>query len=179
MILDFHQAEPDLLGFPSRDLKSRIAPELPTAKLFDVLMDGLFAGEYAKAGPNIRHRDHSPKLPPELKGAGERIRKVLADDFIAPPNKGEVAPGVSDEKALRFLIQMNEVVELNPKTVIAIEGYEKIRGQVVDFLQAKGKATSSELRQVTGTSRRILLPVLERFDVDGVTQRDGDYRSLK
>lgn len=179
MIQDFHRAEPDLLGLPARELKSQIAPELPTAKLFDVLVDGLYSGDFAKAGPNIRHRDHNPQLPPALKGAGEKIRKLLASDLIAPPNKFEVAPGPSDEKALRFLIQMGEVVELNPKTVIAAEGYEKLKGQVVEFLQANGKGTASELRQVTGTSRRILLPVLERFDVDGLTFRDGDYRSLK
>jgi len=178
-ILAFHQAEPDLLGLPLRDLKKEIAPELPTAKLFDVLIEGLYGGEFIKAGPNIRHCDHHPQLPPALKGAGERIRRLLAEDLIAPPNKGEVAPSSDDEKALRFLIQMGEVVELNPKTVIAAEGYETIKSQVVEFLETNGKGTASELRQVTGTSRRILLPVLERFDVDGVTFRDGDYRCLK
>ena len=179
MIRAFHVAEPDLLGLPLRDLKSQIAPELPTQKLFDVLVDGLFSGDFAKAGPAIRHRDHQPQLPAELKGAGERIRRTIVEDLVSPPNKNELAPGPSDEKALRFLIQMGEVVELDPKTVIASEGYEKIKREVVEFLQSNGKGTASELRQLTGTSRRILLPTLERFDKEGLTFRDGDYRSLK
>lgn len=179
LILAFHQEEPDLLGLPAKELRDAISPELPTAKLFDVLVEGLYAGDFAKAGPRIRHRDHQPKLPPELKGAGERIRERLHEDLMAPPNKGELAPKPADEKALRFLIQMGEVVELDPKTVIATTGYEKIRDEVVAFLKENGKGTASELRQLTGTSRRILLPVLERFDTEKLTVRDGDYRTLK
>lgn len=175
----FHKAEPDLPGLPIRDLKSTVESELPTTKLFDVLLDALLTSDFAKAGPNIRHRDHIPKLPPELKAAGEKIRKLLLEDPIAPPNKAEIAPGPADEKALRFLIQVGEAIELNPKTVIATAGYEKIKADVVGFLNKHGRATASELRQATETSRRILLPVLERFDALGVTARDGDYRSLK
>jgi selenocysteine-specific elongation factor len=178
-IEDYHRAEPDLLGYPLRDLKARIAPELPTTKLFDLLIGGLLAGDFVKAGPAIRHRDHDPQLPPKLRAAGDKIRRVLSADPISPPNKGEVASGADEEKALRFLIQKGEVVELDPKTVIATEGYRLIARQVTEFLEAHGRATASELRQVTGTSRRILLPVLERFDVDGLTVRDGDHRALK
>lgn len=179
LILAFHEAEPDLMGLPAKELRQEIAGELPTAKLFDVLVEGLYAGEFVKAGPRVRHRDHQPELPPDLKGAGERIRRVILEDLVAPPNKGEIAPQAADEKALRFLIQMGEVVELDAKTVISAAGFEQIRNQVVAFLETNGRGTASELRQLTGTSRRILLPVLERFDTEGLTLRDGDYRALK
>lgn len=179
MVEDFHKAEPDQIGLALRDLKAKVEPELPTTNLFAVLMEGLFSGDFVKAGPNIRHKNHTPKLPPELTAAAEKLRKDLAADLIAPPNKGELVSGGAEEKALRFLIQIGDVIELNPKTVIAADGYEKLRREVVDHLQANGSATVSELRQVTETSRRILLPILERLDALGVTARDGDFRSLK
>ncbi|MFT5469491.1 MAG: selenocysteine-specific elongation factor [Verrucomicrobiales bacterium] len=179
MIAAFHKAEPDQVGLPLRDLKAKVEGELPTSDLFGVLMEGLLAGEFIKAGPIIRRRDHTPRLPPELTAAAERIRKLLAEDPIAPPNKGEVAIDATDEKALRFLIQIGEVVELNPKTVITAGGYDQIKSKIVEFLHANGRATASDLRKVTETSRRILLPILERFDALGVTARDGDFRSLK
>jgi len=37
----------------------------------------------------------------------------------------------------------------------------------------------SDLRQALATSRRIMLPILERLDRDGVTLRQGDKRILK
>lgn len=179
LIRDYHQANPEQPGLPLRDLEKKIRPELPTARLFDELVDGLFAGDFAKAGTMIRHRDHDPKLPPELKAAGEKVRKALAADPIAPPNKGEVASTDAEDKALRFLFRIGEAYELNPKTVISSAGYEKIKADVESCLREKGKATASELREVTGTTRRILLPILEKFDALGVTVRDGDYRFLK
>jgi selenocysteine-specific elongation factor len=37
----------------------------------------------------------------------------------------------------------------------------------------------AELRDATGTTRRILIPLLERLDREGVTVRDGDWRRLR
>jgi len=167
------------LGLPLRDLRAAMTSELPSARFFDVLLAGLLAGEFAKAGPNIRHRGHQPKLPPELIKAGELIRKRLASDLISPPNKGETATNPAEEKALRFLVHTGEVIELDPKTLISREGYEQIRSQLVEFLRAKGKATASELRQHTGTVRRILMPLLEKLDDEKITIREGDERRLR
>jgi selenocysteine-specific elongation factor len=36
----------------------------------------------------------------------------------------------------------------------------------------------SQLRQALGSSRRVMVPLLERLDRDGVTRRTGDKRML-
>ncbi len=179
MVRQVHSENPELPGLPIRDLRSAVEEDLPQKKLFEVILDGLLSGEYAKAGPNIRHRDHLPTLPPDLKQAGEAVRKILGEDVLQPPNKAEIATNQGEEKALNFLIQVGEAISLDPKTVISAAGYEKIKAVVVEHLQSAGKATASELRQIVGTSRRILMPILERFDAEGITVRQGDYRSLK
>jgi len=50
---------------------------------------------------------------------------------------------------------------------------------VRSFLRQHGSATVSDLRQALATSRRIMVPLLERLDRDGVTLRQGDARILK
>lgn len=174
-----HRDHPEQLGLPLRDLRAMMEPELPAPRFFDMVLEGLFAGEYAKAGPNIRHRDHVPQLPPELVKAGERVRSRLAQDPVTPPNKGETATNPDEEKALRFLVHTGEVIELDPKTVISSTGFETIREQITDYLREHGRATASDLRQHTGSVRRILMPLLEKLDEDGVTVREGDDRRLK
>jgi hypothetical protein len=37
----------------------------------------------------------------------------------------------------------------------------------------------SQLRQSLGSSRRIMVPLVERLDRDGVTRRVGDKRSVR
>ncbi|MEM9018804.1 MAG: SelB C-terminal domain-containing protein, partial [Verrucomicrobiota bacterium] len=178
-INEIHRRHPEQLGLPLRDLRSMMEPELPAPKFFDMVLEGLLAGEFAKAGPNIRHREHVPVLPPELKAAGERVRQRLTSDLISPPNKGETATNADEEKALRFLVHTGEVIELDPKTVISSKGFEVIRDEVVDYLSKEGRATASDLRQQTGSVRRILMPLLEQLDDEGITVREGDERRLK
>lgn len=174
-----HRDNPEQLGMPLRELRSILEPQLPGEKFFDMVIEGLVAGEFVKAGPNIRRRSFSPALPAELLDAGKRVRSRLAADPINPPNKGETATNSFEEKALRFLVHTGEVVELDPKTVISADGFNKILNQIVDYLRQNGTATASLLRQHTGTVRRILMPLLEKLDADGVTVREGDDRRLK
>ena len=177
-VQSIHREHPEQLGLPIRELKAMMEPELPAPKFFDMVLEGLLAGDFAKAGPNIRHRDHIPKLPPELERAGELVRERLAGDPILPPNKGEIATNSNEEKAMRFLMHTGEVIDLDPKTVISRRGCEILREQIESYLREQGKATASDLRQHTGTTRRILMPLLEWLDEEGVTVRDGDERHL-
>jgi selenocysteine-specific elongation factor len=49
---------------------------------------------------------------------------------------------------------------------------------VAAFISKHGPATVSELRQALHTSRRIIVPLLERFDRERLTRRIGDQRVL-
>ena len=58
---------------------------------------------------------------------------------------------------------------------------EKARAQntdLVSLLRAQGGATAAELRDAMGTTRKYAIPLLEHFDAQGVTRRDGDLRVL-
>jgi selenocysteine-specific elongation factor len=44
---------------------------------------------------------------------------------------------------------------------------------------ARQPATTSALRQLLGTSRRVVVPLLEHLDRIGLTIRDGDRRRLR
>jgi hypothetical protein len=50
---------------------------------------------------------------------------------------------------------------------------------VRQYLRKNGEATASELRKALKTTRRILIPLLEKLDRDGVTARRGDVRVLR
>ena len=46
------------------------------------------------------------------------------------------------------------------------------------MLRENNFGTASELRELLGTSRRVIIPFLERLDRDGVTRRVADKRVL-
>jgi selenocysteine-specific elongation factor len=62
--------------------------------------------------------------------------------------------------------------------VLLRENFERMKNAVADFISKNGPATVSELRQAVESSRRIMVPLLERLDREGFTRRMGDKRTL-
>jgi selenocysteine-specific elongation factor len=55
----------------------------------------------------------------------------------------------------------------------------EIRTRLIATLRAEGRITASRFRDVVGTSRKYIVPLLEHFDSSGLTIRDGDERALR
>jgi len=107
------------------------------------------------------------------------VRAALAAKPLEPPSRKELAPDALAQQALRFLLQTGEAIELSEDVVLSAYGFGRATETVKEFLSEHESGTASELRQALGTSRRIVIPLLERLDKEGVTRRDGDKRSLR
>jgi selenocysteine-specific elongation factor len=177
MIRAEHDAHPERSGLSLNALRQQL--ELPAPELFDVLVSTLCRKDHAQDGAFIRHAKHQPALPPHLQSAGQRLRSLLAAKPLDPPSRKELAPDDLARQALRFLIQSGEAAELSEDVVLLSEHFRAATDAVTRFLREKGSGTVSDLRQALSTSRRIVVPLLERLDKNGVTVRQGDRRVLK
>jgi selenocysteine-specific elongation factor len=174
-----HRAHPEQSGLPLTDLRAALKVELPVADLFDAVVADLCMREFVRVGAAIRRASHLPALPPQLQAAGAKIRAMLAAKPLDPPSRKDLAPDTSSQQALRFLIETGEVVEINAEIVMSTDSLKSASEMIRQFIRAKGPATTSDLRQMLGNSRRVAIPLLERLDRDGVTLRQGDKRSLR
>jgi selenocysteine-specific elongation factor len=176
-----HKARPEQLGLKLTDLRAAVADALPAddPAVFDALVAELGRGGFVRAGALIRRSTHRPALPPRLQAAGARIRAALAAKPFDPPARKELAPDPVSQQALRFLVETGEAVEIGDDAVLSAEGYSRAVEQIRAYLRQKGSATVSELKPVLGVSRRIMVPLVERLDRDGITQRKGDVRVLR
>jgi selenocysteine-specific elongation factor len=118
-------------------------------------------------------------LPPPLVAAAAKLRTTLAAKPFDPPSLKQLAPDSASQKALRFLIDTGEAVEINAEVVMAAESLKRMTELIHQYIRDKGPATVSQLRQELGCSRRIIVPLLERLDSDGITLRNGDTRTLR
>jgi selenocysteine-specific elongation factor len=172
-----HRAHPDRPGLALNELRG--IAELPDPALFDLLVADLCRISFAQSGTAIRHSQHRLALPPHLQSHGARLRNALAVKPFEPPTRKDLAPDAPSQQALRFLIQSGEAIELDADTIMLAEQYGKATQSIRSHLQKAGGATASELRQLLNTNRRVIIPLLERLDRDGVTVRQGDKRVLK
>jgi selenocysteine-specific elongation factor len=107
------------------------------------------------------------------------LRTRLELKPFEPPSRNDLAPDANARQALRFLIETQEVVELSPETVMTQDAFSRATRIIKDFLIAHRSGTVSELRQAVGAPRRIMVPLLERLDHNGLTVRQGDIRVLR
>jgi selenocysteine-specific elongation factor len=174
-----HHAHPEQSGLSLSDLRTNLGADLPFTDLFEFLVADLCASEFVKVGNTIRRVTHRRMLPPPLVAAAAKLRTTLAAKPFDPPSLKQLAPDSASQKALRFLIDTGEAVEINAEVVMAAESLKRMTELIHQYIRDKGPATVSQLRQELGCSRRIIVPLLERLDSDGITLRNGDTRTLR
>ena len=59
------------------------------------------------------------------------------------------------------------------------ESIEELKRRLIAFIKEKGEITTSELKQVTGVSRKYTIPLIEYFDKTQLTVRVGNKRVLR
>jgi len=172
-----HHAHPDHAGLDIAQLRAELDIDAP--EVFEALLSDLCRDQFSRVGTAITRSSHRPALPRDLEPACARIRAALAVRPSDPPSRKELAFDANSQQALRFLRETGEIVELNDDAILSAESFARMQSGIVEFLRNKGPATVSDLRQALGTTRRILVPLLEQLDRDGVTSRQGDRRILR
>lgn len=172
-------SQPESIGLKLTQLRNLIEPRLQEKRLFEPLIEALIENGFTRLPGVIRPADHVPRLPPDLREAGEHITKALAEEPNEPPGIKALVRNPQDQKALKFFIETGEVIQIDEANVLAAAAFERACSKVRLALKLKKSATTSELRQAIGTSRRIAMPVLEIMDKRGITIREGDLRRLR
>ena len=106
------------------------------------------------------------------------MRAALASKSFYPPSRKELAPDAISRQVLRFLLETGDVLALSDEVVISNESFAWMKAAIEKFLRENGEASVTELRQMLASSRRVVVPLLERLDREGVTRRLGDKRVL-
>jgi selenocysteine-specific elongation factor len=174
-----HRAHPEQTGLSLSDLRTNLEADLPFSDLFEYLVRELCRSEFAQLGNVIRRVTHLRALPPLLQGAATKLRNALAAKPFDPPSRKQLAPDAASQQALKFLVDTGEAVEINAEVVLAAEDLKRMTELIRKYVRDNGPATVSQLRQELGCSRRIIVPLLERLDHEGVTQRSGDTRTFR
>ena len=178
VVQDYHRSHPDHVGMSTDLLKKNLGAVTAVRGLFDALLIQLAEKNFKVAENLICHNSHSLELPPELEAPAAEILKILAESGLAPPLPVELQATPNHEAAYKFLARTRQIIPLDPKVTLGGEIFQGTLEQVRNYIETNGQATASELRQHLNTSRKVIMPLLERLDRDKVTRREGDFRTL-
>jgi len=147
--------------------------------VIESLVADLSGGDFVRKGSVIARTSHHPTLPAHLASVEKRIREALTGQPFDPPSRNSIESNPQARQVVRFFIENGEVTELGLDVLLLRENFERMKSQVTEFISQNGPATVSQLRQALGSSRRVVVPLLERMDRDGITRRVGDKRCLR
>ena len=80
---------------------------------------------------------------------------------------------------LSLLVRQGRAVKVKSDLYYAPGPLQLISDTLLEHLQAKGEITPAEFREITGLSRKFMIPLLEYFDSLKMTVRVGDKRLLR
>ncbi|HXV95290.1 MAG TPA: selenocysteine-specific translation elongation factor [Gaiellaceae bacterium] len=157
-----------------RAAASALEPGIPVAEL---LPQRPWAAALLPLLP-VERRGGTAYAPGATAGLGDRAQAAdrLEDELEAA---GTTPVKVEDAELARFLEQAGRLVRLGDGTAVGTAAYEEARRVVVEECEAAGSITLARFRDLLGTSRKPAQLLLERFDADGLTRRQGDERVLR
>ncbi len=173
-----HQERPHLPGIKVAEFVSRYRLD---ASLAEKLLSHFESrGTISRQGAFLKLSEFAPQLTEEQKEIADRLLKSIASSPLANPTREELLkmyPGSFE--VLKFLIAHGEVVEFRGGILLTTKDFEEVKKTVLEHLREKSKATAGELRKLLNTSRKYMIPILEKLDELKITAREGDYRKLR
>jgi selenocysteine-specific elongation factor len=158
-------AEPSLVAALEQGLASAV--------LMTLVEEGLLARE----GTMIRLAGHRVTLGEREEEAARLVGAVRRGE-PTPPTVRELEETGFSRELVEAACTTGRLIRISPEIVVTPELARRAEDVVrVEAARPEG-ITVSRFRELLGTTRRFALPILERFDADGLTRREGDVRRL-
>jgi len=183
-LASFMKANPLKEGIPKEELKTRL-PKRSDQRFFTPLLAALEReGKVVPEREIVKPAGEKARKEASGDGLGGRITSFLQEKGIEPPTVKEIMERFHcDEKGVRdnlaLLTRNGAVVRVSGDLFYAAEVLDGLREKLLTRLQEKGEITPPEYRELTGLSRKFLIPLLEHFDAEKLTIRVGDKRVLR
>ena len=172
-----HRRSPLRAGAPREEIRSSLdlAP-----KRFNALVERLVTdGRIAERGSALAVVGHTPTLTAAQEAAWSRARAALAREPLQPPSPPALESEYGlDREMVAALAERGDLVRIGTEAVFLPEAVARFADAVVGELATTGTITVARARDLTGSSRKHVLPLLGFLDDRGLTRRSGDDRIL-
>jgi selenocysteine-specific elongation factor len=181
---EFHKTHPLAPGMDMEELRGKL-PYALSAKIFRAVLDTLLSDKaIAKEENLLRTAEHRVQLGSQEKSLMDRIKKILGEQAMTPPELKEIEKQLGVNRAkltevIRLLERDRSVIRVATDLYYLPNTIDQVKAVLKKFLSEKGEITAASFRDLIGSSRKYTIPLLEYFDREGLTIRIGDVRRLK
>ena len=183
-LAEYHKANTLKPGMSKEELKTKFPPLL-TSKLFNLTMNQMIKEkEIAQEENIIRLASHAVSLGGKQADVKDKILKTYLSTGLEPPYFKELAKSLDiDAKRARdvlmHMVSEGTIIKVKEDLFFHSKAINTLKKKLVEFLGARGEITTPQFKEMTGVSRKYLIPLAEYFDSTNVTLRVGDVRKLR
>jgi selenocysteine-specific elongation factor len=180
----YHKKNPLQEGISKEQLKETLGRAI-SAKLFNLALRSLGKKETIVSNKdNVHLAGHQVQLAGDLDSLRHNIARIYGEAGLTPPSLTDVVNDFNDQKAkaqsiIKLMLKDGDLIKINEELCFSSEVLGKLRGDYKAMLVKDGKATPATFKDLTGLSRKYIIPLMEYFDVNKLTVRVGDHRILR
>ncbi len=172
-------ANPMKSGMPKEKLRQSLGAA--DAKDFQSLLAAMAsAGEIEVCEATINLPGRAPELGEKELRLAESIEKAYRDGGVNPPLPADVEKdyGPASRDIVALLVERGELVRVSVDLLFHADALAQAEAALRAYLREHERMTVAEFRDLIGSSRKYVVPLLEYFDKQRVTRRMGDQRVL-
>jgi selenocysteine-specific elongation factor len=180
----YHVKFPLKDGMLKEELRNNMGPFI-SSKLFNMAVRDLEkSGQFVVDREIVRMSGHRVDLKGELGGLRSEIAELYINAGLMPPTLREIMTTFSDqrdrtENVLGVMLKEGALVKINEDLYFHRDVIHQLRESYKNLLQKDGKATPASFKELTGLTRKFIIPLMEYFDMTKLTIRAGDHRILR
>ncbi len=182
-----HKREPLSRGLAKEILRERYFGHSPPELLRAVLAQLEKQGAVLAEKEIIRLREHTRELSDTDKKLRQRLEQIYRDAALGPPTMNEAfeRAGLNGaiphgRKILQLLIDSGALVKVHGEMFFHREALDGLTKKLRDYAsrQSNRLIDVPGFKELAGVSRKYAIPLLEYFDRQHVTRREGDRRVI-
>lgn len=180
----YHKAHPLKAGMSKEAFKSNL-PNTLGIRAFNVLLEDLTKSNKVVQERDILHLSgHRIALEADQKDIRHKIERAYLESGLQPPYFKELVASMGENPGriadvLGHMLQEGILVKIKEGLYFHKDVIETLKAKLVSFLAANTQITTPQLKEVTGVTRKYMIPLIEYFDAIKVTIRVGDVRKLR
>ncbi len=180
----YHERFPLKDGFFKEELRISTGGFIDQTLFNRAIRDLEADGEIVVEKEKIRLKGHRVDLKGGLKELRKEIEALYLESGLTPPSTKDVLARFPDKKGeagniLTVLLNDKILVKVNEDMCFHSKVMEELRERYSTLLTEKGKSSPASFRDLTGLSRKYIIPLMEYFDKTKLTIRIGDHRVLR
>jgi selenocysteine-specific elongation factor len=173
-----HAAQPLRRGIPKEELRGRTG--IPAELLSDLLTELAADGSVVERAGEVAAATHHPSLSAAQESEiAAMVAELEGQPFNPPPLPELIRRYQLTPALLQYLVADGRLVRVNDDTAFARSAYDDAVRRLRLHLTEHRTLTVAAARDVLGSSRRYVLPLLEWLDAQKITRRVGDDRILR